>query len=411
MDHRELSEVCAGLIFTGKLSLTGVQPEIFASPYDEMIKVCKSDSSWSLDRMISINLAAVQTALLAAKSIETLVTENTNWASQLSDAYVKFSVAQRLKHKINALERGQDIDIADATRDLRQISKNQNRMVRLSEVEPGELKLIKTGLNWLDFHIGGLPEVGLVVVGALPGMGKTSFIISLIISKVRQNIARNTLMFSIEMTESQFKQRCLEIDGTITPQELENVFITSHVKGISDLIATASTYTDVSIVCVDYADLLIQGKVDTAGMEEIYRELAQLAKDLTCPVILISQLNREGSKGGLPRPSHLRWTANAEALAFMILMLYAPDRDSVAEKTDELPIVWGKNYVICWKCRSGLRKDKTTGQPIHNIPGAVQLAWLGEKGWSTNRGKWFDFSSSKKMANSKKEEFDGNEDW
>lgn len=111
------------------------------------------------------------------------------------------------------------------------------------------------------------------------------------------------------------------------------------------------------------------------------------AKQLHIPIILLSQLSYK-YQGGLPHPDHLRYTSLAKALAWMIIMLYNPSSDFYEEDSgvaDMLPIVEDKAYMILWKVRGGFRKH------INDSPGAIQIAFRGDKGWGdkTSERSWY----------------------
>ena len=85
-------------------------------------------------------------------------------------------------------------------------------------------------------------------------------------------------------------------------------------------------------------------------------------------------------------------TGMAEALSWMILMLYDPSSNWVAseDKSSEiLPAIDGVAYIIAWKVRGGFR--------VHadDCPGAIAVPFKGSRGWHPKQSKWF---SLKKLA-------------
>jgi hypothetical protein len=138
------------------------------------------------------------------------------------------------------------------------------------------------------------------------------------------------------------------------------------------------------MMVIDFADLIIEGETGVASMSDMYLALMMGAKKLRVPIFLLSQLSG-GYKGGIPRPNHLRWTRLAEALAYMVLMVYNPSIDYFAEsESDMIPIVQDRAYIVAWKCRGGFRKH------MKDNPGAIQIPFRGKHGWDyTHKGSWF----------------------
>ena len=161
--------------------------------------------------------------------------------------------------------------------------------------------------------------------------------------------------------------------------------------------------SNIGLVGIDFADLLIRGTVDSAQMEEVYRVCQNLAIDMRIPVVLLAQVSRNYT-GGLVRPFHARWTAMAEALSWMLLTLYSPARDYFRKTRDTdtggLPTEYGQSYMVFWLCRS-----KTNSE----LPGAIQLPWVGETGWcAKSRGRWFSLNKAEQI---RKEEEQDEEDY
>ena len=105
------------------------------------------------------------------------------------------------------------------------------------------------------------------------------------------------------------------------------------------------------------------------------------------PNVILSQLSYKYN-GGIPKPDYIRYTSLAKALAWMIIMPYNPASDFYEEDanaSDVLPIVEDKAYLCCWKVRGGFRKHK------NDCPGAIQIAFRGDKGWGdrTSERSWY----------------------
>jgi replicative DNA helicase len=261
--------------------------------------------------------------------------------------------------------------------------------ISLSEIEAGEVPFKETGFTAIDEHLGGLPIVGQVIVAAPPGTGKTTFMTGLASCWVKKNPMDSVAIFTLEMMKAEIKLRFNETSN-LSIEEQGRIQINDAIISPEEVVSKASTIENLGLVCIDFADLLIKGETTESTMAHIYRTFMLGAKQLGCPVVLLSQLNR-GYSGGIPRPNDIRYTGLAEALAWMILMLYNPSTDWFGEEDTQnnknnknLPIREGTSYIICWKSRGGFRKHKD------DSPGAIQLQFKGERGWRTNdAGRWF----------------------
>jgi replicative DNA helicase len=262
--------------------------------------------------------------------------------------------------------------------------------IPLSEIEPGEIAFKETGFTAIDKHLGGLPIVGQVIVAAQTSTGKTSFMIGLASCWAKKHQKENVAIFTLEMMKEEIARRFDEI-YLLNNETKDRIQINDAIVTPEEVIAKASTIENLGLVCVDFADLLIKGETTESAMAHIYRTFMLGAKTLGCPVVLLSQLNR-GYSGGIPRPSDIRYTGLAEALGWMILMLYNPATDWFSEEDTKdksgkeiLTMREGYAYILAWKCRGGFRFHP------NDSPGAIQINFNGKRGWRTDsEGKWFD---------------------
>lgn len=190
------------------------------------------------------------------------------------------------------------------------------RLKRLSDVnEQGneKHKCIPTGFEHLDNVLGcGLHRSDLIIVGARPAMGKTSFAL---------NIARNIVMkgkkvlfFSLEQSKEQLARRVISTESQISSIELmtekvnqaererlelalqnlanyELYFDDTANITVSEIKARALRIKDVDCIVIDYLQLMLCEK-RCNGFAQIARELKVMAKELNIPVVVCSQLPR-----------------------------------------------------------------------------------------------------------------------
>lgn len=217
---------------------------------------------------------------------------------------------------------------------------------------------VTTGFDDLDGKTAGLQPSDLIIVAARPSMGKTTFAMNLVENALMAT-NRPVLVFSLEMPADQLVTRMLSslgrIDQTrIRTGKLEDedwpklttavnimrdkpLFI-DDTAGISpnEMRTRARRivreHGDIAMIMVDYLQLMriktgnIEGR--TAEISEISRSLKALAKELECPVVALSQLNRSLEQRPNKRPvnSDLRESGAIEQDADVIMFIY---RDEV----------------------------------------------------------------------------------
>ena len=254
-----------------------------------------------------------------------------------------------------------------------------------------EYKGIPTGFSLLDKYMTGLNKSDLILIGARPAMGKTSFALN-IARNVAVQAKKKVVFFSLEMGKEQLAQRILSTEArvesqkmrtgeltdddwqriaqaTVSLNEAELYFDDTANITVPEMKARVRKMRDVDCVIIDYLQLM-QGtkRTDSRVQEvsEITRSLKLMAKDLKIPVITCSQLSRstEGrGKSHKPQLSDLRESGSIEQDADIVLMLY---RESYydEEKNDTVVTNENKAQVIVAKNR-------------HGGTGEIDLHWNG----------------------------------
>ena len=243
---------------------------------------------------------------------------------------------------------------------------------------------VASGFINLDRVTGGWQRSDLVIIAARPGMGKTSFVLSM---------ARNAAMmankpvalFSLEMSSLQLTTRLMAAEASLPMEKLrkgnlanyELAQLESKVRELSD----APIYIDdtpalnifelrakarrlkmqhgISMIIIDYLQLMSGGGDNRGNREQeistISRSLKNIAKELDIPVIALSQLSRAvETRGGTKRPqlSDLRESGAIEQDADMVIFLYRGDYYGIEVDENNQPIK-GKTEVIIAKHRNG----------------------------------------------------------
>ena len=235
-----------------------------------------------------------------------------------------------------------------------------------------------TGFDELDEITSGLQEDSLVIVGARPAMGKTSFALGLA-SHVAVEEDLPALLFSLEMSQLELSQRILCAEARVDSKRIRNGQLTeedwsriNHGVGklaeapiwIDDNPATSvmeiraksrrlkSRVGKIGVIVVDYIQLMTgRSAAESRQVEvsEISRGLKLLARELQTPVIGVSQLSRglETRQDKRPMLSDLRESGSIEQDADLVVFIY---RDEVynAESSD-----MGTAEIIVAKHRNG----------------------------------------------------------
>ena len=247
---------------------------------------------------------------------------------------------------------------------------------------PDGITGVPTGFADLDSRTAGLQPTELIILAARPAMGKTSFAMSL-----AQNAATTggwpVLVFSLEMSSTQLAERMLcseaKVDSTalrrgqLQRQDMTNLTYAAATLSkapiliddtpalsLRELRARARRFRankelfsgkKCGLILIDYLQLM-RGSPQAAKasreqeISEISRGLKGLAKELDCPVLALSQLNRslEQRTDKRPQLSDLRESGAIEQDADVILFIY---RDVVYNKETENPhiaeVIIGKN--------------------------------------------------------------------
>ncbi|MDN3510258.1 MAG: replicative DNA helicase [Candidatus Jettenia sp. CY-1] len=239
-----------------------------------------------------------------------------------------------------------------------------NRIENLHDRQ-NRLTGLSTGFYDLDDITCGLQASELIIVAARPSMGKTSLALN-IIEHVGVVEKKPAVIFSLEMSAQQVAQNMLcshaQVDahklrmGFLDDKQWSNlsfglgslseapIFI-DDTPGLTVLEVRAKARRlkaqyDIQVVVVDYLQLMESPRAESRQQEIsiISRGLKSLSRELSIPVIAVSQLNRsvEAREGHKPRMSDLRESGSIEQDADVIILLhrdsyYDPEKDNAAE--------------------------------------------------------------------------------
>jgi replicative DNA helicase len=232
-----------------------------------------------------------------------------------------------------------------------------DRVNELAENGAEDVTGVRTGFYDLDRLTAGLQPGDLIVLAARPSMGKTAFALN-----IAENVAVNegipVVVFSMEMGASQLALRMVGSLGRIDQQHLRTGALRDDEWGrlseAVDKLGKAPVFIDESpalnsselrararrqarqcgrlgLIVVDYLQLMSGSSSSEENrateIGEISRGLKALAKELRCPVIALSQLNRsvESRNDKRPMMSDLRESGAIEQDADVIMFIYRDD--------------------------------------------------------------------------------------
>jgi len=281
---------------------------------------------------------------------------------------------------------------------IRQVVFNAMAKIESAAKSKGTVTGIPTGFLDLDRRTAGLQPSDLILIAARPSMGKTAFVLN-----IAQHVAfkqnMSVAIFSLEMSKEQLINRMFSLESKVDAQNLRtgqlseadweklvesagviaqsNLFI-DDTPGISIAEMRSKCRKikmdhDLKLIIIDYLQLMSgSGKSESRQQEisEISRSLKALARELSVPVIALSQLSRavEQRPDHRPMMSDLRESGAIEQDADVVMFIY---RDDYYHKDTDKP---GVAEIIVAKQRNG---------PI----GTDELVWLPQYTQFANKAR------------------------
>jgi replicative DNA helicase len=273
-------------------------------------------------------------------------------------------------------------------------------MEELSKKNTDGLTGLTTGFPKLDHMTLGLQPSDLIVLAARPGMGKTSLALNIAANAALKADAK-VMIFSLEMDELQLGMRLMAAEAMIPSDELRggkvyrdkakieklgeaqqtlsratiNIDSTSgiQISEIRNKCRRMKLKEGLDLVIVDYLQLMdFGGNGKNSSRPEnrqqeiatLSRMLKQLAREMECPFIVLSQLSRavEQRGGHKPNLSDLRESGAIEQDADIVMFIYQEDEKG---ESDSRPDPEHTRQLYIAKHRNG-----ETGQ--------ITLQWLGQ---------------------------------
>lgn len=276
----------------------------------------------------------------------------------------------------------------------------------------GRITGMLTGLADVDDRIGGMQDGDFTVIGGRPGMGKSAFAqrIALVgAMSLLESRAGQVALFSLEMTDVQFGIRMLCEQAEVAASKVRRNTIDEHdfgkvvdvakrLKGLPLVIDQTPRQSFVQVsgklralhrkkpikLCViDYLQLMTGGggrRREENRMQEVTEittGLKALAKELSCPIVALSQLSRqvEGRDDKRPQLSDLRESGSIEQDADAVLFCYREEYYLENKRPRE-----GTDAYLDWQRtmeRAKGRCEIIIGKSRHGARSAVEVAFDG----------------------------------
>lgn len=298
------------------------------------------------------------------------------------------------EQRIYEIRQGREVSGLTHIRDVI-LNETYDRLTKMANPETRKDYVgIPCGIGDLDKMITGLNKSDLIILGARPGMGKTSFALN-ILRNVAVGAGKTVCFFSLEMTRDQLAQRMLSSEAGIKSEKLRTGELDekewARLAQAGDVLSKANIFFDESsaitvpemkaklrrmkpapdLVVVDYLGLMKSAKATENRVQEvseITRNLKIMAKELKVPVIACAQLSRgTETKGKSHKPalSDLRESGSIEQDADIVLFLYRETYYDNEKTSDEDRGDPNKAECIVAKNR-------------HGEVGTVDLYWDGQ---------------------------------
>ncbi len=278
--------------------------------------------------------------------------------SIIEDAYANTdfdSVLKKAEEKIFKIGEGQRKgDLHPLSETSAQVIKQISEMIKAGG---NEAFTTKTGYRLFDQKVGGLAKSDLIILAARPAVGKTSFALNILLNIVKTDPEKQVAFFSLEMSDIQLAQRLLanvsQVElrsiqrGNITEEDMGRIWGASNTLGKSKIYIddtsglspqamiskcrklVTSEKKPLDLIVIDYLQLMESGGRMASGegraqeVSKISRTLKILAKEMNCPVLALSQMNRsiDTRDDKTPVLSDLRESGSIEQDADIVIFL------------------------------------------------------------------------------------------
>lgn len=366
----DLVSICAKLTDMGKLEAVGGQSSIL-----ELIEDSASSANIYHYAKIIKNKAILREIVRTSMSITNQGMNFVGNVEEFIDSVESsfFSIATQSK--------------TNTVITLKQSLKENLKRLESGKRDPGEIIGLSTGFKILDKKLLGMQAGQMIIIAARPGMGKTAFALNIAVNSVRAS-GLPAMIYSYEMLAPELSGRILSSEANIDSRKIRtNDYTDSDLRNLGFAVqelskypifindSSATTVLDIKsqarkvkaeqglgMIIIDYLQLMqphIRKSSREQEIAEISRAIKELAKELQCPIIAMSQLNRSAASRTDRRPQlqDLRESGSIEQDADVVMLIHRE------EYYDENSPEKGLAEIIVAKNRAG-------------EPGTIKLAWI-----------------------------------
>lgn len=264
---------------------------------------------------------------------------------------------------------------------------------------------LSTGSKDLDEVLQGLRPGQLIVVGGRPSVGKSMVVCDLFRQAARQGVG--SLLFTLEMTRHDITKRVISAEGSVDAKHILAGRLTDHEwEQVSKVVSTFPHHNTAivdeggltvgqiaalaaqqvrmweasgvkpGLILIDYLQIMRASNTGRTSsrqqdLGEITVELKTLAKRLSVPIVLLSQVGRgaEHNSMKVPSLSDLRESGDIENNADVVILLHRPDYYDAEERPGEIDFIVAKN-------REGVTKTVTRTH-LYRYSRIEDLAYTG----------------------------------
>lgn len=273
---------------------------------------------------------------------------------------------------------------------LKDSLKENLKNMEKGKMNEGEILGLTTGFNSVDRKLLGMQAGQMIIIAARPAMGKTAFALNLAVNSCKASDLP-VMVYSYEMLSPELSGRLLSSEANVDSRKLRtNDYNDVDMRNIAVAIRSLSklpifindsagtTLLDIKsqarkvktdqglgMIIIDYLQLMkphVQKSSREQEIAEISRGIKELSKELGCPIVALSQLNRSATSRTDRRPQlqDLRESGSIEQDADVVMLLHRE------EYYDENSPKKGIAEVIVAKNRGGEQ-------------GTVELAWIASQ--------------------------------
>ncbi|MFC5271621.1 replicative DNA helicase [Adhaeribacter terreus] len=270
--------------------------------------------------------------------------------------------------------------------DMRSLMVKAIKELEVKKNQKEGLTGVPSGFTALDRVTSGWQPSDLIILAARPGMGKTAFVVSAM-RNAAVEFKKPVAIFSLEMSSLQLVNRLISAEAELDSEKIKKGNLEEYewaqlnhkiaklseapiyiddtpglsIRELRTKCRRLKAHHDIQMVIIDYLQLMT-GSTDGKGpgnreqeIASISRALKMIAKELSVPVIALSQLSRAvETRGGDKKPmlSDLRESGSIEQDADMVVFLYRPEYYKITEDEMGNPTA-GTGEVIIAKHRNG----------------------------------------------------------